>query len=332
MRPFHALTRTGQLRRLRQLAIAALPSFGLGMRRLQLASGSFNAIYRLDADDGQRYAVRVHRAGYRTREMVEAEAVFLQAVARDGRVEVPAPVFAGDGMFTALVAYPGVGERLVSVIRWLPGAPIAERKRVPAIERFGAAIATLHDVGSALGGDATAGLPLADTLFYDGPVGLLGHAAVRECPEPHVHDVLERGMERAEAVYSHYVRSGREAIPVHGDLHLYNAQRHRSGRVGVLDFDDSVRCWPEIDLGISYFYVAAIHPTDEGEPCWAALRRGYEQVAEWPVEQTTLQDLAIARQLSILNSLLKFDPSTLDIEPTAYVAKAAQRIEHWLGS
>ena len=64
------------------VAAAALDRFGLSAEATAtLCNVSENHTYRVDdPDSGQRYALRLHRPGYRTREQIESELVWVDAL------------------------------------------------------------------------------------------------------------------------------------------------------------------------------------------------------------------------------------------------------------
>ena len=75
MRHFDHLSHEEQRRALGDLANDALSLYALGgAARARLINLSENATYRVDgAGDGRRYALRVHRDGYHSRQAVASE-------------------------------------------------------------------------------------------------------------------------------------------------------------------------------------------------------------------------------------------------------------------
>jgi Ser/Thr protein kinase RdoA (MazF antagonist) len=61
---FYELTPAEQGERVAALARNALRSWGLEAQELALLKYRENAVFRVTAGDGRRYAIRVHRAGY----------------------------------------------------------------------------------------------------------------------------------------------------------------------------------------------------------------------------------------------------------------------------
>ena len=65
-----------------ELATAALPRFGLSpAATAELCNVSENHTYKVDdPDSGRRYALRVHRPGYRTAHQIESELQWVDAL------------------------------------------------------------------------------------------------------------------------------------------------------------------------------------------------------------------------------------------------------------
>lgn len=93
---------------------AALALWGLSGASYELVAARENAVYRVTTGTGT-YALRLHRAGYRSDAELTSELLWMDAVGTSG-VSVPAPVAAKSGAFLHCVD--GVQ---VDVLSWLPG-------------------------------------------------------------------------------------------------------------------------------------------------------------------------------------------------------------------
>lgn len=125
---------------------AALALWGLETASFELAAARENAVYRVDAP-GARYALRLHRVGYRSDAELWSELCWMAAAARGG-LQVPAPVAARSGEMLHRV-----GGVQVDLLTWLPGqtldhaltnAPPDRRRALFA--RLGRDMARLHAV------------------------------------------------------------------------------------------------------------------------------------------------------------------------------------------
>ena len=124
MTDFDTLSHEAQLPILLELAVKAtqnyaLPS-GLAVKMINLSE---NATFSVQAPDGQRWALRIHRDGYHSRTAIASELAWLQDL-RDKRVIVtPAPVPGRDGEIIQIVGHPRmVNARHVVLSEWETGA------------------------------------------------------------------------------------------------------------------------------------------------------------------------------------------------------------------
>ena len=98
------LPRRVQIARLRGVAEAALAAYDLPPVRLTLLAHLFNTTWQVDAATGERYVLRIHRAGRPTVANVGSELAWLAALRRDTDLEVPDPVPTRDGALLTVVA------------------------------------------------------------------------------------------------------------------------------------------------------------------------------------------------------------------------------------
>ena len=103
---FDALPHEEQLKRLLALAEKALGHYDLPPGcSVELINLSENATYRVDAPDGRRWALRVHREGYHSKNAIASELAWLTALREDGAVITPVAVPGKDGEIIQLVPY-----------------------------------------------------------------------------------------------------------------------------------------------------------------------------------------------------------------------------------
>ncbi len=124
MTDFDQLGHADQLPVLLDLATAATRNYalppGLTVRMINLSE---NATYAVEAPDGRRWALRIHRAGYHSRAAIASELAWLQAL-RDHRVVVtPAPVPGCDGEIIQVMGHPRMtAPRHIVLSEWETGA------------------------------------------------------------------------------------------------------------------------------------------------------------------------------------------------------------------
>lgn len=120
----------------------ALTLWGMDGARATLVAERENKVYRVD-HDGRRYALRLHRPGYRTAQELRSELDWTQALARRG-IAVAAPVAAADGGLLHAVC----GTHC-DMLDWLSGSPLSDHaldgaSRAALFSRIGAEMARLH--------------------------------------------------------------------------------------------------------------------------------------------------------------------------------------------
>jgi len=118
---FYELAPAEQGERVAALARGALNSWGLEAQELTLLKYRENAVFRVIAGDGRRYAIRVHRAGYHSDAELRSELQWMRALSTDG-FDVPELVPTRAGDLFQVVSHPGVPEpRQVDLFQWIDG-------------------------------------------------------------------------------------------------------------------------------------------------------------------------------------------------------------------
>ncbi len=98
MSDFDTLSHSQQLPILLELAEHATALYDLPQQlSVKLINLSENATYKVEAADGQRWALRVHRDGYHSRTAIASELAWLMDLRTTGVVTTPAPVKGKDG-------------------------------------------------------------------------------------------------------------------------------------------------------------------------------------------------------------------------------------------
>ncbi|HEX9990195.1 MAG TPA: phosphotransferase [Chloroflexia bacterium] len=246
-REFERFHRRTQIKRLRQLAEVALAAYDLPPVRVTLLAHLFNTTFRVDTATGQRYVLRIHRAGTPTVESVGAELAWLAALRRDTDLEVPAPVPTRAGLLLTLAATPGVPQPHICVLFcWLPGRLLRHGLTPRQMERVGELMARLQNHARQWG---------PPPGFTRGRVDFPIESA-RWAPDPFapeiiigIHTLVVGTLSSAEAervtATLERVRAAEEALGkgpdtfglIHADLHYGNLLFAR-GTVRAIDFDD----------------------------------------------------------------------------------------------
>ena len=130
-----------------ELAIAATQNYDLpaGLQ-VKLINLSENATYAVQAPDGQRWALRIHREGYHARAAIASELAWLQALRADHVVVTPLPVAGRNGEIIQIVRHPGLkAPRHVVLSHWETGVePGIDHDLAQPFEVLGEVTARMH--------------------------------------------------------------------------------------------------------------------------------------------------------------------------------------------
>ena len=274
MEGFYELTPAQQGERVAALARAALESWGLEARELTLLKYRENAVFRVAASDGRRYAIRVHRAGYHSDAELRSELQWMLALSGDG-FDVPELVATRHGDLFDVVSHPGVPEpRQVDLFAWIDGRQLGSVEGgvegdVETLSRtfhtIGVLAARLHNQSARWQPPAGFTRQAWDTAGLVGEQPLWGRfwelAALSE-PE---RDLLIRARDRVRADLSALERSPRNYGLIHADFAPENLMVDGS-RVRLIDFDDAGYGWHLFEIATTlYFHI--------GQPYFAAVEQ-----------------------------------------------------------
>ena len=147
MQDFDQLSHDDQLPILLDLAITATGNYalsaGLAVRLINLSE---NATYLVQAPDGQRWALRIHRDGYHSRTAIASELAWLADLRARRVIVTPAPLPGRDGQIIQVVRHPRMtNPRHIVMSMWEEGAEpgIGEDLSRP-FERLGEVTARMH--------------------------------------------------------------------------------------------------------------------------------------------------------------------------------------------
>ena len=106
MTDFDHLPHDEQLKALLELAQAATRNYALPDHlTVEMINLSENATYRVQAPNGQRWALRVHRDGYHSKTAIASELAWLMDLRNTGVVVTPRPVKGRDGEIIQMVSH-----------------------------------------------------------------------------------------------------------------------------------------------------------------------------------------------------------------------------------
>jgi Ser/Thr protein kinase RdoA (MazF antagonist) len=224
----------------------ALGLWGMDGSVAELAAQRENKVWRV-THNGERYALRFHRPGYRSADELRSELQWMGMLARGG-LSVPVPIAMPDG---GLIAQ--IGDHHVSLLTWLAGRPIGATGTLHDIadpvalcRTLGRDMARLHDLSDAWMPPAGFTRPdwLRDELLGEQP--LWG----RFWDHPHLSaqekTVLLRARDAANAALSRIEGQADRGL-IHADLLGENIMISDAG-LSFIDFDDGVFGFRDFEL------------------------------------------------------------------------------------
>ena len=144
---FDSLSHDRQLPILLELAETATVLYDLPQSiSVTLVNLSENATYKVEAADGRRWALRIHRDGYHSKTAIASELAWLMALRRTGVVTTPAPVKGLDGEIIQQAAHGGmIRPRNIVLFDWEAGAePGIGENLVEPFKVLGEVTARMH--------------------------------------------------------------------------------------------------------------------------------------------------------------------------------------------
>ncbi|MGB1876000.1 MAG: phosphotransferase enzyme family protein [Rhodospirillaceae bacterium] len=250
--------------------------------RCQLMSRANNDFYEVTAGT-DRYALRVAKADFRSREAYTFEAAYVHHIHAKG-CRVPGPVPAKDGSLFFEVEAPE-GVRTITLMRWLDGTTFTEALSVQDAREIGRSLAELHLAGADFKSDAARTIS-ASAMLDERMPHLLGMLKA----DPEHHDFYVDATAAVQSAYAEMEKANLRRGPVHGDYQFANVMRTKTGNLAALDFDTcGIGCLAE-DL---FTFVWRSDMEIRNEAVNDAFISGYEEVR--PLSDTERDHLALFR-------------------------------------
>jgi Ser/Thr protein kinase RdoA (MazF antagonist) len=324
MKPYDELTTRGKLRRLRSLSLKALEEYHLQVKRLKFLAIETNTMFRVDAEDGERYVLRIYSDEETTLRDNLAEMFWLNALRRDTDLNVTEPVVRRDGGYVTVVNAPGVpGERRCALFRWIPGRCLVYYLSPEKYYQLGRIMAKLHDHAESLELPADIQPKRWERVFYypDEPV-VYSSAEYRHLFSSEQITVLDEVVRRADRLFEDLYADERGRILIHGDLHFWNVHVYR-GELYMMDFEDVMLGYPVQDVAITLYYG---RDREDYDALCGAFSEGYTSLRQWPVERSgQLETLMAARKAMFINYVARAGPS-----PQEFVEEGCKILRHFL--
>ncbi len=272
---------------------ALLPSYGRSVSAdLVRLTVSENHTYRVDDGDA-RLVLRVHRAGYHSREEILSELAWIDALYGEATLPTAQPLARTDGERLSFIEQDGT-RHWVSAFSFLEGTePVVGTHLVERFEELGAINARLHAHAKSWSRpkDFIRKQWDFDLMFGQAPIWGDWRIAYDDKAEIELLERLEITLYQRLAAYG----DGPERFGlIHGDLRVANLLDNGT-RLAVIDFDDCGFGW------FAYDFAAAIsfHEEDEAIPdLRAAWLKGYRTVASFDGDdEAILPTMIMARRL-----------------------------------
>ncbi|MBW3624029.1 MAG: phosphotransferase [Armatimonadetes bacterium] len=287
MKPYREITRKGQIRRMRGLALAALKQFEIEPLRVEFLTHGENTTFRVSArsresSPPESYLLRIHidHPTYRDTLPVLSELQWLQSLRRSEGLEVPEPVPTRDGAWVVREEAEGVpGARSCVLFRWMEGSHGRDRHyRDPDFwDRMGEFLGKLHRHSEYFSPPPEFTRQRWDgyECYYEQPLEL-GLETVRAYCTPEDADLVRRVLDQIRRVLTE-MGEGREVFGlVHADMHGGNRLVHR-GRIKAIDFDDG-------GFGHYLYDIVLVLRDAQGPDCRNAFLRAYRRIRSFPEE------------------------------------------------
>lgn len=277
--------------------LKALSIWGMEDADARLAAQRENEVWRVD-HQGQSFALRFHRPGYRTEAELRSELQWMAELADKG-MSVPHPIPANDGTLVH-----DIEGCQTDVLTWLEGAPIGETGQLYKVgdpialcRQIGREMARLHELTDQWTP------PEGFTRPNWGREGLLGDEPLwgRFWKHPHLTKEQRNTLLAArDAARTHLaeIEATLDQGLIHADLLTENIMIHE-GQLSLIDFDDSAYGFRDFELAT---FLIRFLPSAEYAEMRTALCVGYSDRRK--VDPETLDFMLFLRSLTYMGWII----------------------------
>ncbi|WP_026038012.1 phosphotransferase enzyme family protein [Halomonas sp. KM-1] len=326
-----------QTSQLRGLAAEALSYWAFPYRELSLIKYRENAVFKVVAEDGQSFALRLHRPGYHDDAALNSELQWLEALARAG-VKVPQVIATPDGRRLVLVGE-GKAACRADLIAWVDGIPMEELDSAEEVDltrllavyrRVGRAAAQLHNHATSwpLPEDFRRHAWDLDGLVGESPFwGRFWELPSLTGEQRALLHETRAWLQRELAAYG---QSHERYGLIHADLVVENVLVDDE-RVHLIDFDDAGFGWYLFELATVLYH---IQDRPYFEAAREALIDGYRELRGLPDDELARLPLfLVARGVTYLGWVQERQETATAQELTPYlIQQACQTIRCYLAN
>lgn len=315
------LNYSGKIRRLRELAEAALTYYDLGNGRLSMLTHRINTIFQIHATkriadpthkeparrEKARYTMRLYTPPFRPEARVASELYWLAALRKETELVVPEPVAARNGSMLTEVRVEGIPETARCVVfRWVDGRFIDSGLSPIKMERVGMFMARLHLYAEKFVPPPNFERPRWDWQWVFDKGTVLDPAFVEQRGQglitEHEQAIFAATAEKVGIAMREMPRDATHYGLVHFDLQQTNYLFYKD-EVRAIDFEDC--CWNHylFDMAIT---LSGIMGRPDEEAMRAAFFEGYTQMRSLPEHyEEQLKVFTAQRLIKRVNYLLR---------------------------
>ena len=268
-----------------QVAHDAIKFWDIECKDLSFYFQSQNIVYKVEDNDQNFYALRIHRPGYHDLDSLKSEHLWTSFL-KDSGLEVPEALYTIENEAYAEVKVSGSKQILnVGLVKWIPGVRLMDKIKEDYTEelisrsyrQLGAIIARMHKVS--LNFQA----PGSFSRHSWDEEGLMGNQPlwkrfweIENASSSHRNDLLIVKNNIYEILKD--LPKGREFSMIHADLHLDNILSFKDS-LTVIDFDDAGFGWHSCDLA-NALWEPELLPTPLYKIAYESIAEGYTEIRD----------------------------------------------------
>jgi Ser/Thr protein kinase RdoA (MazF antagonist) len=310
------------IKELETFSLEILSRYPIDVKSAVSINYEYNATLKIEATDGQLFALRINTNSPRTPENVMAEIAFVRLIAADGRVRVPQPIQNIDGIFyTSVFHEPSQRTFHCVLYSWIEGEELEDEPTDDQLKAMGVAMATMHLVAPTFELPNGATLPTFDDPLWWTEDFLLSEKSVLDAG---AKELISRALAAIKDGVAKFYEGATPMI-IHADMHGGNVLWNED-RLSVIDFDDCGFGLPIQDFATALYYF----DTPEQD---AAFKEGYKSVAPLPeCSEREMKMFFLQRRIILLNYL--YETSNLEHKSmiSEYQVETFRRIRSYLDS
>jgi Ser/Thr protein kinase RdoA (MazF antagonist) len=297
--------------------VSALSEYDLQDPVLTYHAYATNLLYRVTTATGDRYMLRLASPGWRAREDLLSEAMWLEALLRDTTIPAPFMVPARSGECVLAMCGAGIPDTWnACLMSWIPGRDLGHYLTAGNLEGMGRLFAELHHHGKEWNppaGFTTRRFEHWLSRGEENKVVVELPASEDTAPtclsaviDTAARQLIERLHKHVEDAYAAIDRSDLRVI--HCDLWHDNIKLH-DGVLHPLDFEDTAWGFRAHDIAMAMLDL--LDDTDDKRyaELLVAFRRGYESCMPWPDDP--IEPFQVGRLLWKVNWVARNQPEWL---------------------